>query len=93
MAPRPWGLGTDHDKIRQQLLDELVEGTPCGKCGNPMHRNQALDADHEHKRIDGGYQATRLLHASCNRREGALMTAQKLGYTRHPPRNPTSEQW
>lgn len=91
--PRPFGLGTDHDKTRARLLADLVEGSLCELCGNPMYRTQALHADHEHKRVDGGYQATRLVHASCNTREGALMTNRKLGYLPPTPSNPTSENW
>nr|WP_241737285.1 hypothetical protein [Dietzia sp. CQ4] len=43
------------------------DGTPCWWCGEPMFRSQALDADHEEARANGGKRASRLLHSPCNR--------------------------
>ena len=55
------GLGQAHRKVRQRLLDRLIDGTPCpcladGKCraacpcrpvgrGLPMHRDPARNVD------------------------------------------------
>lgn len=61
------GLGWEHQEQRRKLLRAHVDGTPCGHCGQPMFKWQALDADHELARAHGGRKANRLLHASCNR--------------------------
>jgi 5-methylcytosine-specific restriction endonuclease McrA len=64
------GLGWSHQKRRATLLRQLVDGTPCGHCHQPMFKTQALDADHSVPRSLGGTQADRLLHMSCNRSRG-----------------------
>lgn len=76
---RAAGMGSAHRTQRQHLLRAHVDGTPCELCGRPMyrddHRNHdglPLHADHVRKRMDGGTKATRLLHGSCNSRDGAL---------------------
>lgn len=76
---RAKGMGSAHRTQRQHLLRAHVDGTPCELCGRPMYRDEhrnhdglPLHADHVHKRMDGGTKATRLLHGSCNSRDGAL---------------------
>ncbi|NDK91047.1 hypothetical protein GYA93_15860 [Gordonia desulfuricans] len=64
------GLGWRHQRDRERLLRNHVDGTPCWWCGEPMHRTQALDADHSNPRDKGGTKADRLLHAPCNRARG-----------------------
>ena len=73
------GLGWDHQKKRAVLLAVHRDGTPCWWCARPMFRDkqrnfdgQALAADHEIARANGGTEAGRLLHGSCNsaRQEG-----------------------
>lgn len=64
------GLGYAHQQRRAKLLRLLVEGAPCGECGEPMFRSQDLDADHTVPRAQGGTKADRLLHSSCNRSRG-----------------------
>lgn len=58
------GYGADHQRIRRRALEELIEGTPCPRCQEPMTRDQALDLDHTDDR--SGYLG--LSHAACNRR-------------------------
>lgn len=64
------GLGWSHTKRRVMLLRNLVPGAPCDICHLPMYKSQALDADHIIPRSQGGTQADRLVHASCNRSRG-----------------------
>ncbi|EOM74615.1 hypothetical protein [Rhodococcus rhodnii] len=68
------GLGYQHRKNRDRLLGALVDGTPCWWCGQPLHRDPALnpdgmplEADHSIARSRGGITADRLLHHLCNR--------------------------
>ena len=74
------GYGGRHKRIRQSLLAQLVDGTPCSWCGKPMYKDKernfdkaALEADHERSiKYFGKHQnATRLLHRRCNRQRGA----------------------
>jgi hypothetical protein len=64
------GLGWAHQKVRAALLRDLIEGTPCEWCGEPMYTNQQLEADHSLARSHGGTRADRLLHKTCNRKRG-----------------------
>ncbi|ATW60766.1 HNH endonuclease [Gordonia phage Bjanes7] len=64
------GLGWKHQKQRARLLGQHVDGTPCWWCGKPMHKTQALAADHTHARAHGGTTADRLLHDLCNKERG-----------------------
>jgi hypothetical protein len=75
------GYGWAHQKRRAQLLAALIDGTPCAHCGQPMHQWQKLDADHTTSRANGGGQADRLLHTSCNR-------SRKAGVE-----SPTTKRW
>jgi 5-methylcytosine-specific restriction endonuclease McrA len=70
MPKKETGLGWSHQKRRAYLLRTLVDGTPCQHCMQPMYKTQALDADHSIPRSQGGTQADRLLHMSCNRSRG-----------------------
>ncbi|MGV0327317.1 hypothetical protein ACUY2E_10325 [Corynebacterium confusum] len=78
------GYGHSHQKQRRVLFAQLVDGSPCEECGQPMYKTAsknfdgaALEADHgpgsalkyaEDKRRT---RATRLLHRTCNRSGGA----------------------
>jgi 5-methylcytosine-specific restriction endonuclease McrA len=68
------GLGWQHQKIRAALLRAHIDGTPCAHCGRPMYLTQKLEADHSTPRSQGGTQADRLLHASCNQSRGAALS-------------------
>ncbi|TQE43584.1 HNH endonuclease [Corynebacterium phoceense] len=66
------GYGGNHAKAREQLIYNLIDGTPCEYCGQPMYREAgrnfdgaALEADHEEG--DKTRLANRLLHRRCNR--------------------------
>ena len=68
------GLGWQHQKQRERLLRGHRDGSPCWWCGLPMHRDktanwdgEALHADHEQARANGGHKADRLLHGRCNK--------------------------
>lgn len=66
------GYGNEHKKARQRLLAELVDGTPCPFCGQPMRRDQRLDLDHsEPSSRHFGAPGDRLTHAVCNRKDGS----------------------
>lgn len=60
------GYGADHQRRRRAALAALVPGTPCGRCGQPMHPGQHLDLDHTDDR--DGYRG--LAHSRCNRSAG-----------------------
>jgi hypothetical protein len=77
------GYGWDHQKARARLIRALVDGTPCGYCGQGMWRGQALHADHSVPRVLGGSEADRLVHASCNLRAGARLGNRLRGARRH----------
>lgn len=71
------GLGWEHQRRREALLAVHRDGTPCWWCARPMYRDkarnfdgQALAADHELARANGGTAAGRLLHGSCNSSRG-----------------------
>lgn len=66
------GYDAAHQRTRQRLLRQHVDGTPCARCHQPMYKTQALDAGHTIALADGGTKADRLEHASCNRQAGAL---------------------
>lgn len=66
------GYDSVHDDIRAYLLDNLVPGSPCDRCGLPMLPTQALDAAHPHDRplrTHPDSRADHLEHAPCNRGE------------------------
>lgn len=77
--PRPGGTtargyGHDHQRMRARLLRDMSDGDPCCRCGEPMYREQDLDADHySQPRAFGGELPDALAHRSCNRSHGASM--------------------
>lgn len=66
------GYGHQHRMMRMKLLENLIPGSPCAFCGQPMYSEQALDLDHSDpaSRLRGE-PGDRLTHSVCNRREGA----------------------
>lgn len=71
------GLGYQHRKQRDALLNAHVDGSPCFWCGLPMwldaERNwdeAGLEADHIIPRSIEHSEADRLLHQWCNRKRG-----------------------
>lgn len=74
------GLGHDHQSERQRQLRELVPGTPCWRCAQPMWPYQELDLDHVTDRYFGGAGGLAVLaHASCNRSAGGKLGSQIAG--------------
>jgi hypothetical protein len=69
------GLGHRHRLQRERLLRAHIDGTPCDLCGEPMLRQQQLQADHSTPRAIAGvhHLADRLVHASCNASAGARL--------------------
>lgn len=70
--PHPYGWS--HNAERRRLLGELVDGTPCPRCGRPMWRDRPdlLDTGHATDVAQGGGDGPRRLeHGSCNRSAGA----------------------
>lgn len=81
------GLGWDHQKRRAAALKVFREGEPCPLCGYPMSRRQRLDLDHVTPRVLGGTDGpSRMAHATCNRRAGAVLGNRLRGrqWTRAP---------
>lgn len=72
------GYDWNHRRNRARLMYNLVDGTPCPGCGNPMykdparnHDGAALEADHTRDlKHHGPSQADRLLCRTCNRSRG-----------------------
>lgn len=71
------GLGWAHQKQRERLLSQHVDGTCCWWCDRPMYEarelnwdREALAADHSLARVNGGTKADRLLHGKCNKARG-----------------------
>lgn len=66
-----------HKRQRKALLP-LAYGSRCPFCGQPMLKGQKLDLDHAIPRVMGGAGGpTRMAHAHCNRRMGALIGNQR----------------
>lgn len=70
------GYGYTHERARAEALRAFVEGRPCPMCGKPMYTSQGLDLDHVTPMALGGAKdgPKRLVHRSCNRRAGAVLT-------------------
>jgi hypothetical protein len=64
------GLGWRHQQQVARLKRELIPGTKCWWCNEPMFVTQGLAGDHEIPRSQGGILATRLLHLDCNSARG-----------------------
>ena len=68
------GYGSEHQRTRQRLLRQHVDGAPCVGCGSPMHKaTQELDAAHPRGMavsLNPGSKADHLEHAACNRSAG-----------------------
>lgn len=77
--PRPGsaasrGYGHAHRRQAAWLKARMHDGDPCCRCGLPMYRGQALEADHHQVPMAmGGVLPDALAHASCNRRAGAIL--------------------
>ncbi len=80
------GLGREHQRVREKLLAVHIDGTPCPRCGRPMHLSQKLDAGHSVDRAVAGPHtpADRLEHRSCNRAAGQRITTAILRRRRTP---------
>jgi hypothetical protein len=67
------GLGYAHQQMRKRLLPKAY-GQPCALCGYLMVQGQRLDLDHVIPRKYGGIGGpVRIVHASCNRSQGARL--------------------
>lgn len=89
--PKP-GRGWAHTRQAAWLLANLIDGTPCPRCGQPMtHTMRAanlLDAGHTTDLALGGHLPDRVECRACNRSAGATMGNRlRLNTTR------TSRQW
>lgn len=87
------GLGYDHQKTRDRLLRQHVDGAPCWWCGQPMYLTEALAADHSLARAHGGTQADRLLHERCNKSRGDGSRDHLRPALASAPRTWTSREW
>lgn len=77
VVPKPQ-YGAEHQAIREQLLRDLVPGTPCRKCKKPMFRGQELDAAHSEDVVaNPNAKADHLLHSSCNRGDGGRLGSER----------------
>jgi hypothetical protein len=68
------GYGNGHQRLRRDLLP-LSYGKPCPFCGYAMVEGQKLDLDHSIPLRMGGGGPSRMAHARCNRRAGAVLAA------------------
>lgn len=87
------GYGWTHQQRRTELLDELRDGDPCPRCGEPMYAWQDLEADHIRWPL-AQYPdalADALSHKPCNRRAGALLAQQRRGLPPSARRRPLPE--
>jgi hypothetical protein len=64
------GYGWQHQRLRAALLAELIPGSPCPRCHQPMWPG-AQDLDLGHIEGSGKTMYEGITHASCNRRSGA----------------------
>jgi len=83
------GYGWNHRTARATAIAALVPGTPCPRCGQPMHPTQHLDYDHVTPIALGGINSPKVLsHRRCNRAHGA-----RLGNKLKAARRRTSRRW
>jgi len=87
------GRGAAHGKAARYLLANLIDGTPCPRCGQPMtHAQRALgllDAGHSRDYATHGGLPDRVEHRSENRSAGATMgNRRRLGLDSR-----TSREW
>ena len=90
------GLGYRHRQRVAALKRAHVPGTPCARCGLPMHDVRGLDgghADGQERALGSGALPTRLEHATCNRRAGALFGHVLRGNVVRTPALNTSRRW
>lgn len=81
------GYDHEHQKRRRALLAQLVDGTPCRRCGLPMFRWQKLDLGHPlNAPASTGSRADALEHARCNR-------GHRIPGVRTPRPNPRRPRW
>lgn len=64
--------GWVHRRTRMALLPYAI-GKPCPMCGELMTDPKRLDLDHSVPLAQGGRTGDRIVHATCNRRAGALL--------------------
>jgi hypothetical protein len=68
------GYDHRHRKLREALVAvALATGQRCELCGEAMLAGQALDLDHGDVPARAGGVGTRVVHATCNRRQGGLL--------------------
>lgn len=80
------GYGWKHQKTRERLLRNHVDGTPCDVCGKPMYKDPTknwdgakLEAEHPIPQMTlpmaqrRHNEAKKLLHRFCNRSEGGKL--------------------
>jgi hypothetical protein len=72
------GYGWQHQRLRAALLRALVPGSPCPRCHQPMWP-AVQDVDLGHVEGSGKTAYLGILHASCNRRDGARYGNQLRG--------------
>lgn len=91
--------GWQHQQARAKALRNLVPGTPCPFCGEPMFKDMRLDYDHHPPiALAGPGGERRLSHAACNRRAGQaiaqqLIRARKQQTNATQPRRINSQPW
>lgn len=65
--------GPRHEQTRAYLLANLIDGTPCDRCLDPMTKAQPLDAAHPHDKpasLHPNSHADHLEHRACNQAAG-----------------------
>lgn len=62
------GYGWPHQQARADAIKRMRDGTPCTRCGQPMHRAESKLIDLDHTDDRAGYRG--LAHARCNRQAG-----------------------
>jgi hypothetical protein len=81
-----------HQRLRRSLLPGAY-GRPCPFCGLVMLRGERLDLDHSVPVVYGGGGFGRMAHASCNRRMGAKIGAQRRWAAYRVAQRKVSRRW
>jgi hypothetical protein len=64
------GLGAEHRRERQQMLDDAGPITHCPRCHRPITPQNPITGEHGTPRAHGGSQITSLICRSCNSTAG-----------------------
>ncbi len=85
------GYGWAHQQARKRAIEDMTDGQPCVRCGQPMWRSQARTLDLDHSDDRAAYNG--LAHSACNRRAGQAKAVRGRTHARSTTPTPRSRNW